>query len=299
MDLQAARRVASLTNRSGGATACDVNALFAVTFSQASGSMERLYMNCKSPIIALFVSGVAIALVAVTPSAARGAAIQITSSELLSGPGMATLTYTSTQDLLPSPLVLTTIDNTVTFALAQGDWRRANQYVNFFGDFNPGTHLLYTNNNNFLGFDLVTSVGGGGSGPVEIAFSQGVEAVGIRAQTAARGPETFTFSVYNNAIQLGTFTADGISDRRANEEFTVLLAAAATDDDVITRLVISSVVSTTAGTQLTNNFVVGPLTFGTPGQLPVPETSTAILTTIGLGMLASRLRRRGGRREYN
>ena len=80
-------------------------------------------------------------------------------------------------DLLPSPYVVATSDNVVTFTLAEGQWRRADEVVNVLTDFLPGTGLLYTNNNN--GFDLngQGSIGGGGSGPVDVTFEQGVRAV--------------------------------------------------------------------------------------------------------------------------
>jgi hypothetical protein len=239
-----------------------------------------------------------VVLLTAVPSAARADAIQLTSTELLSGPGITTARYTSTQDLVPSPLVLTFPDNTVTFTLAKGDWRRADQYVNVFGDFNPGTKLLYTNNNNFKAFDLVTTVGGGGSGPVEIDFATGVQLVGLRAQTGWTGLETFTFSVYNDAALLGTFNTNGISDKRANDEFTALLAAEATDGDVITRLVVSSL-AVQGGFELPNDFFIGPLSFGTPEPATaVPEPSTITMTVLGLGMFGScrRQRLRSGER---
>jgi hypothetical protein len=241
-----------------------------------------------------------IAALTALPSVARADAIQLASTELLSARGMTAAKYTSTQDLLPSPLVLTFPDNTLTFTLDNGEWRRADAYVNVFGDFDPGTKLLYTNNNNFKAFDLVTTVGGGGSGPVDIEFASGVEVVGLRAQTGWTGHETFTFSVYNGPTLLGTFTADGISDHRANEDFAVLLAAEATGGDVITRLVIRSVAFQN-GMELPNDFFLGPLSFGTPEQpATVPEPSTLSLTILGVWAATARRRRiRGCHQLHN
>lgn len=225
-----------------------------------------------------------VVLLATLPPAAQAGVIQLTSPRRLAGAGITTAEFTSPQDLLPSPLVLTFPANSVTFTLAMGDWRRADQGVNFFGDFDPGTQLLYTNNNNVLSFDGVTSVGGGGSGPMEIAFAVGVEIVGLRAQTDIIGPEHFTFSLYNGSLLLGTFTADGISGQRADEQFAVLLGAKTTGDDVITRMVISSL-AYQGGDVHPNRFAIGPVKFG------VPEPATLALLLVGVAS-ALQLRRR-------
>jgi hypothetical protein len=225
----------------------------------------------------------AIVCVAGVPWPAHAAVIQLASMDPLLRPGVSVAEYTSTDDLLPSPLVLTFPENVVTFTLAQGDWRRADQSVNFIGDFDPWTRLLYTNNNGFLGFDGVTTVGGGGSGPVDIEFARGVRIVGLRAQSDVIGPELFTFEVYNGPTLLDTFTAVGESGQRADEQFAVLIGAIAIGDDVITRLVISSL-SFQGGEIHPNRFAIGPLRF-------VPEPAISLLLTIGLAVLASRLRR--------
>jgi hypothetical protein len=196
------------------------------------------------------------------PCAAGADVIQLIAPRTPQSPRVTTAEYTSTEDLLPSPLVLRFEDNTVTFSLAVGEWRRANQSVNFIGDFNPGTKLLYTNNNNFLAFDGVTNVGGGGSGPVEIEFANGVDLVWLRAQTDTIGPEIFTYSVYDGARLLGTFTAEGVSGQRSDERFAVLLVARAGGGDCITRVVISAV-AFQGGTSFPNDFAIGPVSFRT------------------------------------
>lgn len=225
-------------------------------------------------------------LLAGLPCSARADLIQLVSPGELTGPGRTTVEYTSTQDLLPSPLVVTFPDNTVTLTLATGQWRRADQSVNFWGDFNPGTRLLYTNNNNFLAFDGVTTVGGGGSGPVQIDFALGVQLAGLRAQTDMPGPEAFTFSAYNGPALLGTFTVNGVSGQRSDEQFLVVLGARATQGDVITRLVISSLAFQGGGVHA-NRFVMGPVSYGT-----VPEPAAGTLVVVVMIAAGSRLRRR-------
>jgi hypothetical protein len=204
-----------------------------------------------------------ITLLGSLPCAAQAEVIQLTSPPSLKSPRVTTAEYTSTEDLLASPLVLTFPDNTVTLTLAVGDWRRADQGVNWIGDFNPGTKLLYTNNNNFLGFDGMTTVGGGGSGPVEIEFANAVDLVSLRAQTSILGPESFTFSAYDGDTLLGTFTVEGVSGQRSDEQFAALLAARAKGGDCITRVVISSLAFGGPGDPGANDFAFGPVSFRT------------------------------------
>ena len=221
-------------------------------------------MTCASSTTKRLLS--VVVLLAGLPCAAGADVIQLISPPTLKSPRVTTAEYTSTEDLLPSPLVLTFDDNTVTLSLAVGEWRRADQDVNFIGDFNPGTKLLYTNTNNFLAFDGVTTVGGGGRGPVEIEFANGVNLVWLRAQTDIIGPEIFTFSLYDGATLLGTFTADGVSGQRSDEQFAVLLGARARGRDCITRVVISAV-GFQGGVSHPNRFAIGPVDFRTrPGR---------------------------------
>lgn len=162
-------------------------------------------------------------------------------------------------DLLASPYVVPTFDNVVTFTLATGQWRRLDEGVNVLSDFLPGTGLLYTNNNNGFGLNGQGNVGGGGSGPVEIAFLEGVRAVGLQAETEVLGLETFTISAYNGSELLGTFTVTGVNGQ--DEDGSALfLGVRATGRDVITRVVISSVV-VQAGQTYENNFFFGPVSY--------------------------------------
>lgn len=219
-----------------------------------------------------------------TPSAtARAGVIQLSSPDQL-GANVVTVSHTSTDDLLPSPHVVVTADNVVTFSLAAGDWRRLDEGVNVVSDFAPGTHLLYTNRNNGLDLQGQGSIGGGGSGPAEIAFAAGVRAVGLRAQMQVLGFETLTFSAFNDLTLLGTFTVSRMNGQLQNDSAS-FLGVRATGGDVITRLTLSGVV-TQAGEEHENDFFFGPIAYA-------PEPSLLMLTCLaGLGLAA---RRRRGR----
>jgi len=168
-------------------------------------------------------------------------------------------------DLLSSPYVVLTSDNVVTFTLAVGEWRRLDEGVNVFSDFLRGTGLLYTNQNN--GFDLngQGSVGGGGSGPVEITFAEGVRAVGFQAQTDVLGGETFTFSAYNDSELLGTFTVSRDPNGQHEDGSASFLGVRATGRDVITRVVVSSVVFQ-SNLPFENRFFFGPVSYRRSGS---------------------------------
>jgi hypothetical protein len=179
---------------------------------------------------------------------------------------VSTIVHGERIDLLPSPYVVPTSDNEVTFTLALGEWRRLDEGVNVLSDFAPGTGLLYTNNNN--GFDLngQGSIGGGGSGPVEIAFARGVRAVGFQAQTNVLGVETFTFSAYDDSDLVGTFTVTRVNGQHEDGSAS-FLGVRTVGNERITRVVISSVV-VQAGQPHVNDFSLGPVTYqpGPRGQ---------------------------------
>ena len=205
---------------------------------------------------------------------AHAGAIQLASLADL-GRHTVTVFHTSTDDLLPSPHVVTTSNNTLTFTLAVGDWRRLDEGVNVLSDFSRGTQLLYTNNNN--GFDLngQGSIGGGGSGPAEITFAEGVRGVGFNAEGQVLGFETLTFSAFNELTLLGTFSVNRVNGQHENDSAS-FLGVRATDSDVITRLVVSSVVIQ-RGEAHPDDFYFGPVTYR-----PVPEPSTTALLCLAV-----------------
>ena len=217
-------------------------------------------VNLRTPVITVLVA------VGLAASSARlhASAAQLHSLNQLGGHPEA-IVHTTRIDLLPSPYNVPTSDNVATFTLAAGDWRRLDEGVNAVSDFVQGTGLLYTNNNN--GFDLTGQgdIGGGGSGPVEITFAEGVRAVGLQAQTDVLGAETFTFSAYNGSELLGTFTVSRTNGQREDGSPS-FLGVRATGGDVITRIVISSVV-VQGGQAYENGFFFGPVSYRTaPGS---------------------------------
>ena len=217
-------------------------------------------------------------------SSASAGLIQLGSPAHLPGP-VATVSFGSlTGNFVSNPYVVVAGGQELTFSLNIGLWRRLDEGVNVVSDFVPGTNLLYTDNNNGCGLHGCSggSIGGGGSGPVDILFSSGVVAVGLQAETQVLGDETFTMSAYNALMHLGTFDISGTAAQRQDGS-ALFLGAAATDGDVITRVHITSMV-------VQNNFVVrddfffGPLTFPTP--VPEPGSGTLSLVAFMIGAIA-------------
>ncbi len=202
--------------------------------------------------------------------------IQLFSPSELNSAAMTALYTGDTLDILPSPYILTAGGNGLTFTLAQGDFRRADQGNNIgdmVGNFAPGTKLLYTNTNTVGGID------GGGLGPIDIAFSVGVAEVGFRAQNDFVGPESFFFSVFNGGALLGDFCADGISGQVGNDT-TTFLGVRATEGDVITQLIVTGVSGVPYAPD--NDFAIGPVSFTS-----IPEPMTIVLLGMGIfGMIA-------------
>ncbi len=219
---------------------------------------------------------------AMSGAPARASVIQLTSPTQL-GPRAVTLSHTATVNLLPSPHVVSTADNVVTFTLAVGDWRRLDEGVNVVSDFSLGTHLLYTNNNNGVDLEGQGSIGGGGSGPVEIAFGRRVRAVGLRAQMGVLGLETLTFSAFDDLTILGTFSVTRVNGQHQDDSAS-FLGVRATGADAITRLTLDGIV-TQGGIPHENDFFFGPVAY-------VAEPSTVLLCLAGLGLAIGRGRRR-------
>lgn len=145
-------------------------------------------------------------------------------------------------------------------------------------DFAPGTQLLNT-------FDGRYPIGTlnppyGSNGPLQIDFSSGVGAFGLQVQSFAFDTETFTFSTYNGAALVGTYTTPAFDNTQGNGK-SVFLGAQATGGDMFTRVVISSV-SVAGGAQqaTTNDFNFAPL-----NVVPVPEASSVVSLGMALALL--------------
>jgi len=205
----------------------------------------------------------------------HGGVIQLVSPGQLGG-NTITVPFSSADDLLPSPYTLPTLDNTLSFLLAVGEWRQLDEGVNVLSDFAPGTRLLYTNNNNGVDLNGQGSIGGGGSGPADIVFAEGVRAVGFRAQTQVLGFETLTFSAFSDLSLLGTFSVSRVNGQDENDSAS-FLGVRATGTDLITRIVLSGVV-TQSGVPHVNDFFFGPVSYS-----PVPEPPIVVL--LGLAVM--------------
>ncbi len=191
-----------------------------------------------------------------------------------------------------SPIVVSGGGLTVTFTAAGGQLARRDQGVGFLGSFAPGTELIVT--------DRTT---GAGSGPLTISFSIPVIAFGVSAQntyTEADETSLFTFSMFDGASLLGTFSRSGPDFIGFTQTAPLFLGARAILGQQITRVVISGQSSITDSdgdgipdTSAQNNFAVGPVT-----SQPIPEPATMILLGTGLaGVAAARRRRRQAKTE--
>ncbi|HVG28788.1 MAG TPA: PEP-CTERM sorting domain-containing protein [Pyrinomonadaceae bacterium] len=213
-----------------------------------------------------------------TAAPARAGAIQLLTLAQMS-PGFTQLVYPpvpagSAGAVFNSPLVVSSGGLTAAFSTS-GQLIRFDQGVGYFGNFANGTRLIATED-----------INGNPTGPLTINFNIGIREFGVFAEnifTDADATSLFTFSLFNGATPLGTFTNGGLD---INGPF--FLGARTTLNDVITRIVISGA-SSSAAPNDQNNFVVD----GVRVVHPIPEPATMLLLGTGLaGAVASRRRKR-------
>ncbi len=169
----------------------------------------------------------------------------------------------------------------------------------------PGASSFETFNNFDGSFDfpkmtnlLDTFDGANNTGPLQIDFSQGVSAFGLRAQDSAFDQETFTITVTDQNGNNFAFASPTVDETTSPSGRSVFLGAQGNGGDLIKTVVISSV-STLNGQPTTgsNDFYFGPITL--KAAPAVPEASTFVGSGMGLilfaGMLWSASRRKVSR----
>ena len=161
--------------------------------------------------------------------------------------------------------------NTLTFSASGETLTRFEAGVDYLTTaFSTNTQLLFA------------SGSFGASAPVRLSFATPVLEVGFGLEEAAFGDYVITFTAFNGATSLGTFTASG-----NDPDHLSFVGATATAGDVITSLLISD--------DQGNDLAFGPIAFGTsteppPPPPPVSAPASLALLVLGLGIL-TRMRR--------
>ncbi len=213
---------------------------------------------------------VALALSLAFASSAQATAVQLTSPASLSA-GDTTLDFSGTLGAtISSPVSYTAGSNALTFSDAGGTFEVVQVSTTNCGTtgycftaFPLGTNLLYAAG--YYGSDA----------PITITFASPVTEVGFNAEEFANGPYTMSFTAYNGATNLGTFTSSGCDpDPGPCTPSSGVLSfegVQTSGGDVITSITISD------GNG--NDIGLGPVTFGTT----VPEPSSLLMLSFALG----------------
>ncbi|MGO9335990.1 MAG: hypothetical protein ACLPY1_00640 [Terracidiphilus sp.] len=186
-------------------------------------------------------------------------------------PTDTTLTFSGAQSTnLGTPVVFSAGGNNLTFSNTNGFEVVQLGTTYFFSAFPNGTVILY--GTGYLGK----------GGPVTIDFSSPVGQVGLNVEEFADGPYTVTFSAYDGAALLGTYTANGSDPDGGFASVLSFEGVEATGGDEITSLVLSDANG--------NNLGIGPVTYGAASATPEPGTFGLLFT--GLAGLGEMIRRR-------
>ena len=189
---------------------------------------------------------------------ARAAVIQLTSPASVSA-GDTTLVYPgAVGTVFSSPVSFTAGGNTLTFSAALGALELDQVGVTYGSSaFSNGTRILIAG-----GFQ-------GPTAPITISFANPVSEFGVNAEEFNTGDYTVSFTAFDGARPLGTFTATGNDPSILSFE-----GARTTGGDVITSVLISDNAS--------NNVGLGPFSFGNPTATSVPEPASLVLIISGL-----------------
>ena len=207
---------------------------------------------------------------------AHAQSTQITSPAGLS-PSDTTLTFSGPLGTnLGNPVNFAAGGNTLTFSNTNGfevDQAGSNYFNTAFAN---GTAILFG-----TGFE-------GSGGTATIDFSTAVSEVGFNAEEFADGPYTMTFSAYDGATWLGTYTANGIDPDGGFASELSFEGVQATDGYDITSIVLSDADG--------NNLGIGPISYAAASSV-TPEPSSFGLLFTGLAGLGEMIRRRTLRRS--
>ena len=217
---------------------------------------------------------------------ARAGLIQLSSSSQLDA-GDTTALYTGNDgDPIAPPYALSAGGNTLTFTNSNGtDFQRVDEGASWTpGAFLNGTKLLWNLDN----------ISNNPNGAVTISLATGVGELGLSVQPESNDNTTFTITPFSGLTSFGPFTVTVDNSTNLPNGNLGFIGFQGTAGDLITSLVISS---SESNSSFNNDFVMGPVTFGTPAQgTEVPEidpgSAISALSILALGTCMIQGRRR-------